>query len=175
MAPFRICQISWGSILEGVGPIRGWRPLAQVARPFWDKLSRWSIRCEDGIPVAGGPRFCPCTLRTCFEESILESEARSSASGDSVDVQLWGLDRDAGCCGLVGDLIVPGKTRDIRGGSPHVDPDRPIKDRSQQALSDLPDDRDLLRFVPASQCIAYHSSGWSTEDTLQTGEVVEVE
>ena len=145
-----------------------------MARPFWDKLSCWSTRCEDGIPVAGGPGFCSCTLRSCFEESVLESEARSSASGDGVDVQLWGLDRDAGCCGLVGDLIAPGKTRDIRRGPPHVDPDRLVKDRSQYVIGDLPDDRDPFRFVPASQCIPYHSSGWSTEDTLQTGEVVEV-
>lgn len=98
----------------------GWRRSAQE-----DLLS-----CTDQLnpsrgdsPVARRSRVSTSRLGSGVKHAVSESQARSTAGGDSVDVELWALDRDAGCRRLVDHLILAVEPRDIGRSTSNIESD----------------------------------------------------
>lgn len=113
-------------------------------------------------------------LGSDVEEAIAEGEARSSSSGDGVNLELRALNRDSSGDGLskisarVGEtgrpwthledgLVRSAESRNVGAGSSHVEPD--------EGLADL--------IVPASDAVADDSAGGSAEEGFQTAELVD--
>jgi len=60
-------------------------------------------------------------FRSGVEHPISESQARSSASGDGIDVELRALDRDTGSCRFVYNLITAIETGHVCGGTSNIE------------------------------------------------------
>ena len=68
-------------------------------------------------------------LGTDHEHAAVEKQPAAAAGGDSLDVQLGGLDAHPGGFGFKDQLKFPAETRDIGGRAPHIESRSPAGGR----------------------------------------------
>lgn len=63
------------------------------------------------------------TLRTDYEHAVLPTKDTAAASGNCIYVQLWALNSHTSSNGFEDVLEVATISRNISGGSTHIEPD----------------------------------------------------